>query len=312
MALLSTRRLVALLIFAASVLGMAAACTRPIPQPDLGNRYSRTAMYHGPDRNPVIVIPGILGSKLTDPATGKRVWGAFEGGSANPSTSQGAQLIALPMQQGKPLSELSDGVVTDGALDRVRLSLLGLPVELEAYAAILATLGVGGYTDQQLAEAGAVDYGNNHYSCFQFAYDWRRDNIENAHALHRFIKAKRVFVQQHLAEDFGGKPEDYDVKFDIVAHSMGGLLSRYMLRYGDADLPAEGGLPPLTWAGAEHVERLVMVGTPNAGAIGAFVQLVEGSRFSPIHARYDAAILGTMPSVYQLLPRERHRRITGG
>ena len=212
------------------------------------------------------------------------------------------------MRLGEPLEQLTDTVVPDGALDRVRLSVLGLPVELKAYAQILATLGVAGYTDQTLGSLNAIDYGTDHYTCFQFDYDWRRDNVESAAKLLAFVEEKRAFVQQHLAEDFGGLPDDYDVKFDIVAHSMGGLLTRYMLRYGDAPPPPEGVEPTVTWAGAEHVERVVLVGTPNAGSVLSLIQLIEGTKPSPFHARYDAALLGTMPSIYQLLPRDRPRQ----
>ncbi len=220
------------------------------------------------------------------------------------------------MARGQPLSQLTDDVEPDGALDSVRLSLLGLPFELKAYAQILGTLGVGGYRDDQLARSGAIDYGTDHYSCFQFDYDWRRDNVENARLLHRFIQEHRAEVQANFAEDYGGDPADYDVKFDIVAHSMGGLLSRYMLRYGDADLPAppdDGSaapLPEITWAGAEHVDRVVLVGTPSAGAINALTELVNGAKYSPFHNGYSPAVLGTMPAIYQLLPRDRHRRVT--
>ncbi|MEL7089639.1 MAG: hypothetical protein AAGL98_14555 [Planctomycetota bacterium] len=81
-----------------------------------------------------------------------------------------------------------------------------------------------------------------------------------------------------------------------------------MLRYGDADLPDDGSTPAVTWAGAEHVDRVVLVATPSGGSIDALVQLVSGTKFSPIHSRYEAATLGTMPSIYQLLPRDRHGR----
>jgi hypothetical protein len=48
--------------------------------PDFGEIYNRAAAYHGERRNPVILIPGILGSRLTEAATGRVVWGAFAGG----------------------------------------------------------------------------------------------------------------------------------------------------------------------------------------------------------------------------------------
>ena len=283
-------------------------CTTRLAMPELGSFYTDAAMRHGPGRNPVIVIPGVLGSRLIDPASDTVVWGAFGPGSASPNTAEGARLIALPMRIGVPLNELTDPVVADGALDRVRFSIFGLPIELEAYADILATLGVGGYMDQTLGEASAVDYGSDHYTCFQFDYDWRRDNAENAAKLLAFIEEKRAFVQQHLAEDFGGSPENYDVKFDLVAHSMGGLLTRYMLRYGDVppDVALEQGV---TWKGAEHVDRVILVAPPNAGSVNALIRLIEGIKPSPLHARYDAALLGTMPGIYQLLPRDRHERV---
>jgi pimeloyl-ACP methyl ester carboxylesterase len=284
-------------------------CVKTIPAPDLGRLYDRSAMATGPDRNPVIVIPGILGSKLVESSTDTLVWGAFEGGAASPSRPEGARLVALPMQIGKPLRELTDSLEPDGALDRISISILGLPVQLDAYINILGTLGVGGYRDLQLGEAGAIDYGPGHYTCFQFAYDWRRDNVENARKLHRYVLELREYVQQEQAKQYGGQPEDYDVKFDIVAHSMGGLIARYMLRYGEEDLPSDGSTPPVTWAGAEHIDRVVLVGTPNAGSVSAVTQLVDGVKFTPIHPRYQAAVLGTMPSIYQLMPRPRHGRV---
>lgn len=272
--------------------------------PELGPLYNRSAQHHGPDRNPVIVIPGILGSKLIEQDTGQIVWGAFADGYANPKNPDGARLLALPMAEGKTLAELTDSTVSDGALDRLKVSLLGLPVQLNAYVHILGTLGVGGYRDQQLAEAKAVDYGDEHFTCFQFDYDWRRDNVENAQRLHAFILEHRAYIQEQYKERYG--IENADVKFDIVAHSMGGLISRYYLRYGDADLPEGNDTPDVTWAGAAYVAKLVLVGTPNAGSAKSIKQMVNGASFGPTLPTYEPALLGTMPSIYQLLPRGRH------
>ena len=62
--------------------------------------YDRSAQYHLPDRNPVIVIPGVLGSRLVDEETGVTVWGAFRKDYADPGSAEGARLIALPLTAG--------------------------------------------------------------------------------------------------------------------------------------------------------------------------------------------------------------------
>ncbi len=275
------------------------------PVPDLGALYNELAQQEDPYRNPIILIPGVLGSRLVDRETSAVAWGEFGGGQADPNSPTGARLIALPMEPGKPLRELHDNVRPDGALDRAVVTFAGIPIELNAYYNILRSLGVGGYRDQQLAEAGVVDYGGRHFTCFQFAYDWRRDLVESAQALDRFINERRAFVEQQIEQRYGVK--NHDVKFAIVAHSMGGLLARYYLRYGAADLPADGSLPEVTWQGARHVEHLVMIGTPNAGSVDSIDSLVNGDRPTFVFPKYPAAVQGTMPALYQLLPRGRHR-----
>ncbi|MEM6392703.1 MAG: hypothetical protein AAF797_08030 [Planctomycetota bacterium] len=274
-------------------------CARGPQAPDLGGLYNQAAQFYDADRTPVIVIPGILGSKLRD-ADGTLVWGAFTGELVNPNTADGARRIALPMRPGTPLDQLTDDVRPDGALDTLRISLGVLRLNITAYADILATLGVGGFRDQLLGMR-AIDYGDAHFTCFQFDYDWRRSNAENAAKLHDFILEKKAFVESELETRFGVQR---DVKFDIVAHSMAGLVTRYYLRHGNQPLGDTGPLPELNWAGAEHVRRAILVGTPNLGSIFALEDLTQGSKLSVILPRYDPALLGTMPGVYQLLPRQ--------
>ena len=294
----------------AGVAAYAALRTRPAEtEADLNLLYTPAAMHHGVDRNPIIVIPGLLGSRLRDPASGRIVWGAFDGVAADPGTPDGARLVALPFTEA--MQSPGARVAPDGVLDRVQLRVAGIPLALRAYAEILSTLGLGGYRDEALGLAGRVDYGSDHFTCFQFAYDWRQDNVWNARRLMAFMAEKRAFVQAEYARRFGMR--NHPVKFDVVAHSMGGLVARYAMLFGDADLPADGALPQPSYAGAEYIARLIQIGTPNGGSLDALRVLVEGRDFGqPIVPRYSPAILGTFASVYQLLPRARSRPVVLG
>ncbi len=276
---------------------LASGCVVGLPVPDLGGLYNRSAQ-EDLSRNPIVVVPGLLGSRLENQETGRTVWGAFV-----PLRRQGAEL-ALPMRAGAPLAALRDSTHAVEVLDRVRVDWLRLSVEQKAYFHLLAALGAGGYRDANLGLAGAIDYGSDHFTCFQFPYDWRRDLVESARSLDAFLREKRAYVVDELRARGIERP---DVKFDVVAHSLGGLVLRYYLRYGTAEPPPPG--TPPSWAGAELIERAVLVGTPNGGSLAAFRALLEGERITWILPRYEAAVLGSFPSFYQLLPRSRHARV---
>jgi len=274
--------------------------------PDLAALYETPARAIGVDRTPVVVIPGILGSKLADAPSGTSVWGAFTYGAADADTAEGARFVALPMGMGMPLSALRDEVYPTEALDRIEVDTLGVirGIQIEAYAGILRTLGAGKYRDEALARGAVVDYGGLHWTCFQCGYDWRRDISESAATL-----GEKIRIAQESARQAQGLDAGAPLRVDVVAHSMGGLVLRYYLRYGEIPLPDDGSVPTLTWAGAEHVRRAVLVGTPNAGSALAIEQLVDGWALAPITPNYRPAVLGTMPAVYQLLPRVRHARV---
>ena len=268
-------------------------------QPYLKEIYEPAAQRHDGDRRPVIVIAGILGSRLESKA-GRTVWGSFDGKYANPSRPDGARLVSMPMERGLSLASLQDDVEATKVLDKLELSILSVPISTQAYAGVLGTLGVGGYRDSSIA---SIEYGNEHFTCFQFAYDWRRDNAENAARLEEFIQERRAYVHRERLDRFG--IDEPDIRFDIVAHSMGGLLTRYFLRYGGESLPEDGTVPPVTWAGTQYVDRAIVVGTPSSGSVWSMKSLIDGEKFAPILPRYPAAILASMPAIYQLMPRAR-------
>jgi len=84
----------------------------------------------------VILIPGILGSKLVDGPSEVVVWGTFGFGNADPNTPEGARLVALPMTRGEKLSELQDNVIPTETLDKVVISFGSYPLVLNTYAYI--------------------------------------------------------------------------------------------------------------------------------------------------------------------------------
>jgi pimeloyl-ACP methyl ester carboxylesterase len=263
----------------------------------VGDMSRKAFQYEGIERHPVIVIPGIFGSELTDPETKTIVWGQFTGKETvvNFSAEQ-LRLLSLPMEEGKDLQDLQDSVIPSGVLEVVKVRLLGLPLHVNAYKDMIDALQLGGYYGGNTKQG----VGRKYDSSFTFAYDWRRDLVGTSKQLHAFIQEKKKYLQKRYEEVYGVK--DYDVKFDIVAHSMGGLIARYYLLYGDADLPADGSAPEVTWKGARNIRKSVIVGTPNAGYLDAFTELVNGMVFAPGVPRIESAIEGTWTTLYEMMP----------
>ena len=193
-----------------------------------------------------------MGSKLQT-SGGRTVWGVFDNKAIDPENEDDVRLLCCPVD-GANLSEFDDGVYATGVLDTMTIEIAGLALTRHAYLNILRMLGVGGYRDEELGLAGAIDYGDAHFTCFQFPYDWRRDNADNAKRLHEFLLEKKSYIEAERNRRFG---KEIPVKFDIVAHSMGGLLARYYLRYGNVGSVVDGPTPELNWAGAEDIDRVI-------------------------------------------------------
>lgn len=103
-----------------------------------------------------------------------------------------------------------------------------------------------------------------------------------------------------------------DVKFDIIAHSMGGLVARYAAMYGTSQPSANRPVP--NWSGAAHINKLMMFGTPNEGSYSAMDALLNGypiiaNRRLPLIDDLKPEDLMTTPATYQLLPHQASGRI---
>ncbi|HKQ97043.1 MAG TPA: hypothetical protein VJV75_04135 [Candidatus Polarisedimenticolia bacterium] len=220
-----------------------------------------------PERHPVIVLHGLMGSKLRNERTHESVWGRL----IDAITVSPHDDLALPI----------DDPTLDGNRDAlVPYALYEHALGVKFYGAMIDALrDVGGYRMGDLENPRPDDTG------FVYLYDWRRDNVESALRLGQSIRT----MKERLGEP--------DLKFDIVAHSMGGMVALYYLMYGTEDVVSDGRSHEVTWAGSRDISRLVLVGTPLRGSMAAFRLLHQGA------ARTMATeIVFTMPSLYQLLP----------
>jgi len=138
---------------------------------------------------------------------------------------------------------------------------LGL-ITQDVYAPVIAHLEHLGYREQR--------------DLFVFDYDWRRSVFENAERLAQFVREKIPDPTQRV---------------DILAHSMGGLVSRiYALRFG----------------GERRIAKLISAGTPFLGSAKVFETLEKG--WGPINyvlgglTAFRRTVL-SFPSLFELMPR---------
>ncbi|HMF54811.1 MAG TPA: hypothetical protein VK619_00505 [Pyrinomonadaceae bacterium] len=253
--------------------------------PNLERIFAQARTQKG--KRPIIVIPGILGSQLVNSETGEVVWP-----SAFRSSEDG---LALPVSAN--LESNHDSLVPRKIIDTARFQYANIKIGPEVYIyhdLLEALKNYGGYREGDWDNPGE---GGDQDTFYVFAYDWRRDNVESARLLIRKIES----LKRNL-----NRP---DLRFNVLAHSMGGLVARYAARYGDADLPPDGERPSPTWAGAAHISKIIMFGTPNAGSADAFATLIEGysvteglRRRLPLLNKLSREDVLTGPSIFQLLP----------
>jgi Lecithin:cholesterol acyltransferase len=255
--------------------------------PDLGRIFAGARERRG--KRPVIVIPGILGSRIVNRRTGEVVWP-----SVFRSDVDGLSLPTTP-----DLAANRDELVAGRIVEAARLAKIA--PEVYVYHHLLRALeNYGGYREgdwNNPPEGGDAD------TFYVFAYDWRRDNVESARLLVRNVEALKLRL---------GRP---DLRFNIVAHSMGGLVARYAAMYGDRDLPAAGAAPRPDWAGANFVSKIFMFGTPNGGSMEALSVLLEGYSVTEglrrrVHLlnKLSREDVMTAPSIFQLLPHPAQAR----
>ncbi|NNE67037.1 MAG: hypothetical protein HKN33_10775 [Pyrinomonadaceae bacterium] len=247
---------------------------REYPQPKTG-------------RLPVVIIPGLTGSELVNEKTGEQVWFSF-------GRAKGDDL-RLPVSPDFKANR--DDLVSRDILRSVKVSRL-LP-KIRIYRSIIDSLKKDGFSEGNIDEPTENGFEDTVYV---FPYDWRRDNVENAHLLlQKLDKIRR-------------KAKRPELRFNVVAHSMGGLLVRYAAMYGTADLTEN--MESSSWSGAEYFNNISLIGTPNGGTHLILETMIKGMSltrgwnvnlpFVRDLSKFDAF---TFPSLYQLLPHKGITRI---
>jgi len=255
-------------IWAVALAGSAVACHSDTP--DLSRLYA--SGMEDARTPPVILIPGVLGSRLFDRNKRTELWP----GSTLHLLAGSKRDLELPFDA-QTLQPVDDGMEPDGLFEGV--------LNADFYGAILRTLRQsGGFVAGQLGVH--ADPRVRRY--YVFAYDWRQDNVTSAKRLDALI--------DQIRRDYG----DPTLRVNLIAHSMGGLVARYYLRYGTVDALEGEGAFPINMAGAAKVGTAVLLGTPNLGSMSSLQSMLLGHRVGL--SRIEPEVLATMPSAYELLP----------
>jgi len=255
-------------------------------------------------RNPVVLVHGFAGAILLRVEDGANVWGTlFTKDSLPPAKQPGLKALALDIDglqrpiDSSQLLFIADDTRAVEILEKVRADAGPVDVNVGMYAALVDLMEGSGYSECQSDPEAITSL--EVPPCLTFFYDWRQDNVGSAIRLGRFLEMARSRIAEIANRDEAGT--DQEVKFDLVAHSMGGLVARYFLRYGARDV-LEDTEPRITWAGAEYLDRLIAISTPNFGAMRVLKEMVMGRRYPVV--KFEPAMIATWVSAYQMLPRE--------
>lgn len=168
--------------------------------------------------------------------------------------------MALPHDD-PDVDDLGDGIVADALIPDLHL-LFGI-WKIDGYTKIAKTI----------KNSFEVTEGRNFFS---FPYDWRRDNRLAARKLN-----ESAFKWLNDWRKYSGNKE---AKLILIAHSMGGLVSRYFLE---------------CYEGWKITKALITFGTPYRGSLNALDGLANGTKKGPLDL---SQMVREFTSMYQLLP----------
>ena len=226
----------------------------------------------------VVILPGLMGSVLEK--NGEVLWNTSRKTIFQVVTSLGARLKDLKLQTDDPYGgDIGDGIKPTGLIEDTHLIPGFCKIDGYNKTSKLIT------NNFQVIEGDIYnDPEEKAANFYHFPYDWRRDNRANAHILKRLLD-KRLYQWRNSAQ--GTK----DAKVIILAHSMGGLISRYYLE---------------VLGGWQDCKALFTFGTPYRGSVNAINILANGLKKGSIDLGEIfklKEVIPTLTSIYQLMPR---------
>lgn len=240
----------------------------PIARAANPNIIQLSAVFSGeittpPAKEPVIIVPGILGSELKDTA-GNLYWANL---SAMAENTDGDQFLTDALDLDSTGQPLRSSIVVGEVIKKIEL--LNVRTVADIFNGLTLDLQDHGYSSSTL---------------FTFPYDWRLN-----------IDSNRAALNQKITDI---KNKTGASKVNIVAHSMGGLVTKdYLDQYGTSS-----------------IDKVIFVGTPHLGAPKAAKILIAGDQFSipwlnPL--RMKEIGLGS-PATYELMPSPQYMNDFGG
>ena len=242
-------------------------------KPDLVRLYAHSA--DNPDQPPVILIHGLMGATLVDSKTGKQVW---PGGVTALTFSDYRNLIEMPAADRNGEGLVPGELFTNFA-------------GVDFYSALIKSLETVGRFERGVP---GEKVGPQRRRYYVFLYDWRKDNVESVRQLHALI--------EQIRSDY----QDPKLRVDIIAHSNGGLIANYYLRYGPRDVLDDATFKPWN-EGHERIRRVVMLGTPALGSVRSVERLLYGMRIGL--RTIPVEVMASLATPFEALPHPDVRPI---
>ena len=199
-------------------------------------------------QRPVVLVPGILGSRLCEASSGELIWGN------RASLLNFSKLEITGNSNDTPLKPC--GIIQE-------IQILGSFWSIDQYNLLLSSLSTAGFSSEK---------GN----LFIFDYDWRQSNIKSADLPNLFIRDKI------------GDNKD----FDLIAHSMGGIIARIFVD---------------KYKAARSLKRIIYLGTPFLGSMNTFGTIQEGWGWVQNRLAGGQEVIWrvalSFPAMLELLPR---------